>query len=1251
VAGNNFDWTVIIRLATQGAKSSQADLMAVAAAADRLGKRNKWSEQTLNSLSKGIGRAASSAQSATQQFNRLQQAAQGGQNYRNISTSMDAMIAAQERERRIASDAIKARMQEQARLTAVQQREADKRARAEERSRQQQIRAAQRAAAAEQREIQRRAAAEERARQQQIRAAERAHQRQVAAASSPALRYALYDVSRQAAVVATAIAGIGTAAVASAASFESAFTNVERTLDDTVSPEKVEAIRQELLDMSTEIPKSFQELSSIATLGNQLGVSEDKLAAFTDTVAKFSAISGVSAEETAKAFGSFRITLGLSEDEFENFGSAVELVGRKSAATDAEIIALTREIGQQAHQAGFTADQVVALAGTLGELRVPPERARGSLTTYFQTLNAAVAGGGKDLENFARVLGYTGQELSVLVRNGRGVEVFQRFLANLNSQDTVEQTEALQELGLSQLRVTDTFQRLGSAAGVFNEFLQLSSNAYTENTELGRQYALVVDDIASRWKIFLNSLQGFAAAVGSVIGPAVVTVLDGLSKMLQGITAFANTSAGKGIIAVAAAFGAVVTAVAGVVSALALGGAALVAWRFLMSQLSIAAGTATGQLAGLAGALFGVGGAAGASSVALRAFRLALISTGIGALIVALGTVIGLFVDFEGTVSQLADVLDFAYDYLWKWVGQLAQVRSLIGGLYGVVAVLREITGINVTVAGSFEALGNMVNDVFTWIGERVREAVQGFMDFAQGVYSTVESVIKFLGPIGEAIAAPFVWAAQVIGNVLGQIGRAAEAFGAGFAEGTSWFDDYVHSITASVKSASDAGKSITDLGATMGAGALAAKGLAEGAGGAGDKVEDLGDKAGGAAKQVRTLVDYANDLKQVWDRAFSIRFDREVALDKITSNFYEVADATAEAERNIRSLKAEISGLQSDLNIQQQFLAVAQKYGDTTRAAAIQADIAKTQADLADKTADLNDEQSKNSKTLKGNSKAAIANREILRGMAQDQMDYINALAASGASQKQLDAAIKAGKQAFIDQAVALGYNRNEVERYAKSFDDMGKIVKGVPKDVTVKVNANTDPALAALREFEATAKKLGGKTFTGPTITAPKSDPVNKNLRDQMFAQWINDFRKKYGYSPYQSVGQLAQLRKTWDRGLLAQFAEGGYTGPGGKYEPAGIVHKGEYVIPKKDVNQATGLPYADALGRLQRGVQGRTSYAGGGYVSGGGGGRQTVDLSAFSIQQLAQVMDKFVVVNGRVVAETATNQFGSQTTNGDY
>ncbi|OFV47362.1 phage tail tape measure protein [Oligella sp. HMSC09E12] len=59
--------------------------------------------------------------------------------------------------------------------------------------------------------------------------------------------------------------------------------------------------------------------------------------------------------------------------------------------------------------------------------------------------------------------------------------------------------------------------------------------------------------------------------------------------------------------------------------------------------------------------------------------------------------------------------------------------------------------------------------------------------------------------------------------------------------------------------------------------------------------------------------------------------------------------------------------------------------------------------------------------------------------------------------------------------------------------------------------------------------------------------------------------------------------------DGGFVSGFAGGGYTGHGGKYEPAGIVHKGEYVFSK----EATKRIGVDRLERLHRG------YASGGYV----------------------------------------------------
>lgn len=57
----------------------------------------------------------------------------------------------------------------------------------------------------------------------------------------------------------------------------------------------------------------------------------------------------------------------------------------------------------------------------------------------------------------------------------------------------------------------------------------------------------------------------------------------------------------------------------------------------------------------------------------------------------------------------------------------------------------------------------------------------------------------------------------------------------------------------------------------------------------------------------------------------------------------------------------------------------------------------------------------------------------------------------------------------------------------------------------------------------------------------------------------------------------------------GKLFGFSEGGYTGDGGKYEPAGVVHKGEYVVPA-DVVRRIGVRNLEVL---------RRGYANGGPV----------------------------------------------------
>lgn len=63
---------------------------------------------------------------------------------------------------------------------------------------------------------------------------------------------------------------------------------------------------------------------------------------------------------------------------------------------------------------------------------------------------------------------------------------------------------------------------------------------------------------------------------------------------------------------------------------------------------------------------------------------------------------------------------------------------------------------------------------------------------------------------------------------------------------------------------------------------------------------------------------------------------------------------------------------------------------------------------------------------------------------------------------------------------------------------------------------------------------------------------------------------------------------------------FARGGYTGPGGKYQPAGIVHAGEFVLRQEVVRQAGMRRMLERLNRY--GADALQGYADGGFVGGG-------------------------------------------------
>jgi hypothetical protein len=373
----------------------------------------------------------------------------------------------------------------------------------------------------------------------------------------------------------------------------------------------------------------------------------------------------------------------------------------------------------------------------------------------------------------------------------------------------------------------------------------------------------------------------------------------------------------------------------------------------------------------------------------------------------------------------------------------------------------------------------------------------------------------------------------------------------------------------------------------------------------------------------VRTLVDYGNDLSNVFKRSFDIRFAGSEGLDTISSGWQKIQAQIATTNADIKKYQDTMQQLTADKAVTEYWLKVAQNYGDTLRASELQAQLAKQNSDLASNTQSLSDAQSKNSMTLDGNSQAAIQNRATILGLVGNYEDYIAKLAASGASQETLRAESARLKQDFISQATQLGFNGDQLKQYAAAFDDVTTAVNRVPRNITVTGSAY--PAIQALNELEARAKQVannvGGAGYDAGTGFA-------QNFADGM-KQWllktpilVQGYTVNSGGQPvYQIPGTQTKL-----------FSDGGYTGDGGKYDPAGIVHAGEFVF-SQDAVRNIGVENLAFMHNMAKG-----GGLGGG-SSAGGGGTVVVELSPFDRQLLADAGNLHVSIPGVAIAKAVS------------
>lgn len=359
--------------------------------------------------------------------------------------------------------------------------------------------------------------------------------------------------------------------------FESAITGVAKTTD--LTDEELAAMSDSIKALSTEIPATTEEIAAVAEAAGQLGIQKDALLDFTEIMTMLGTATNMTADEAATALARFANITGMATDNYGRLGSVIVDLGNNFATTESEIVAMGTRLASAGKLAGLTEPEIMALAAAMSSVGIEAEAGGTAMTQTLNAIEKAVAKGGDDLAEFARIAGMSSEEFSSAWKND-AMSALTSFIGGLGKLD--EQGEStvlvLEDLGLTGIRQSNMLKALGLAADQMTGAVNTANTAWQQNTALTNEANKRYATAQSRLTVMQNAYNNLKVAIGDAYTPALSEAYGVGTKVLNEITKFVQANPG------------VVAAITGLSTA--LGAAAVAAAAFALKAKIAAAAAA-----------------------------------------------------------------------------------------------------------------------------------------------------------------------------------------------------------------------------------------------------------------------------------------------------------------------------------------------------------------------------------------------------------------------------------------------------------------------------------------------------------------------------------------------------------------------------------------------------------------------------------------------------------------------------------
>jgi len=303
--------------------------------------------------------------------------------------------------------------------------------------------------------------------------------------------------------------------------WESSFAGVRKTIDAT--EEQYKALEKGILNLSKTNPIDPNQLAKIAELGGQLGVAKENVIDFTDTISKIAITTNLTEESAASSFARIANIMQLTQDQFDEMGSALVDLGNNSATTEAEITEFANRIAGAGHIAEMSVSDVLGIATAFSSVGIQAEAGGSAVQKTILQMNNAVAAGGQEMADFADVAGLSATEFKKLWQTD-AAKGFQLFVEGLQKQgDNASMT--LGNLVGEDVRLQRAFLSLANAGDLLGNSIDLANNAFKDNTALQIEADKRFETTESKIQAMSNSIfslknalyDSFATPVSAVI--------------------------------------------------------------------------------------------------------------------------------------------------------------------------------------------------------------------------------------------------------------------------------------------------------------------------------------------------------------------------------------------------------------------------------------------------------------------------------------------------------------------------------------------------------------------------------------------------------------------------------------------------------------------------------------------------------------------------------------------------------------